>query len=69
MVAMPGTSFAANMQGGLGNTGNKDNRPAVIQKGSHLSGLFGSAKSLPWCTSTRTHNCRHHATNHMTHAM
>jgi hypothetical protein len=42
MLALSGTSFAANMQGGYGNTGNKDNRPAVIQKGSHLRPKF------PW---------------------
>jgi hypothetical protein len=64
---MSGSSFAANMQGGLASTGNKDYRPAVIQKSPHFTGSVGAAKPLPWCTSTRTHNCRHHATK--AHAM
>ena len=61
LAAMTGTSFAAQMGGGTGNTGNRTNNPAAVQNEmmKHRSVKHKAAVN-PWCTPRRTQNCRHH---------
>jgi hypothetical protein len=63
LAAMTGTSFAAPMGGGTGNTGNRTNNPAAVQNEmmKHRSVKHRAAVN-PWCTPRRTQNCRPHAT-------
>ena len=49
-----GPSFADNMQGGNGSTGNPGtNDPAATPAG------MNNMKTMPRCTTKRTHNCHH----------
>jgi hypothetical protein len=61
LVAMTGTSFAAPLGGGTGNTGNRTNVPAAMQNEmiKHRN-MKNRAAINPWCTPRRTQNCRHH---------
>ena len=60
--ALSGAAYAGNVPGGTGSTGNKNNNPEAIQGGTtaQMMNKMEGHKSLPWCSSTRTHNCRHH---------
>jgi hypothetical protein len=58
-LAFSGPAFASNMQGGTGNTGNyKTNNPAMLQK--DMKRHTTSKHRMAWCSTKRTHNCRHH---------
>jgi hypothetical protein len=63
LAAMTGTSFAAQMGGGTGNTGNRTNNPAAVQSEmmKHRTTKHRAAVN-PWCTPRRTQYCRHYTT-------
>jgi hypothetical protein len=63
MLGMSSPVFAANQQGGNGSTGNPGtNDPAAVNGGSADMNMMH--KSLPRCTSKRTHNCHHASSKH-----
>lgn len=70
MLGGSSPSWAANQQGGNGSTGNPGtNDPAAVNGGSADMNMMHGKKTMPTCTSKRTHNCRHSSSKHMTKTM